>query len=628
MKLSAWSDARAAPGEKAVAVGPGEAGGRRGGARGGRRRGPPGGGERRLRPVDRRPEGRDPRQPRERDALSLRFPRKARPTAEDARVRFRDRYLRRPGGGAAHGGEPRRRGISSQGLPGVGGGLRACRAEGDPRRGVADRDGALIEGGGAIPDAPAVPGGARGRDRKRASVRRLDRSRRDSPRPPPCVALRRPERPGQRRRAAPGHQPGVYGGARKGTVPHDAASRPGLRPPPRGGERDGGRPAAGKRAGGPAPPRGDGLPIPLPGTSRRVAPPARRGALQIVACTRPHPRVGAPPCSIFVLLICSSTSISAWVPCFPPPLACSATYIWWTSARPGNGRSILRASSRAIPISLTKCSTKNPGSKSRLRILGARFDSAQQPGGAAADGGEHRFEGKPRLAPVDQRLADADHGPGDHDLVAHLRVLPGPGTALADDRLSHRLEQGSEGGDGLGVASDHDGKARLAGSHIAAGDGSVHGVDVSPDLRRIVDLLRQRRFRGGHVHDDGPGPGGCQHAVRSEVDLPHIRGKADHAEHHVGRPRDGAGGVRPFRSLREEGTRLLLRAGVHGDVVPLREEVSAHRQPHHPGTDPPDARRLRRYVLHLRSPPCLKVTVLRSWRDRSPGRRRWCPSRR
>ena len=44
-----------------------------------------------VRPVDRRPEGRHPRQPRERDAPSLRGPRGARPAAEDARVRLRDR---------------------------------------------------------------------------------------------------------------------------------------------------------------------------------------------------------------------------------------------------------------------------------------------------------------------------------------------------------------------------------------------------------------------------------------------------------------------------------------------------------------------------------------------------------
>ena len=276
MRLSAWSDVCPPPGKRRAAVGPGEAGGRRGGARGVRRRRPPRGGEHRVRPVERRPEGRHPRQPCERDAPSLRRPRGARPAAEDARVRLRDRLLRRPGRGYVHRGEPPRRGISCRGLPGVGGGLRAGCAEGDPRRGIADRDGALAERGGALADAPAVPGGARGRDRQRAPVRQLGRPRRPSPHPPPCIAVRRSERPGQRRRAAPGHQPGVHRGARKGPVAPDAASRPGLRPPPRGGARNGGRPAAGKRARGPAPPRGDRLPIPLPGASRRVAPPARQ----------------------------------------------------------------------------------------------------------------------------------------------------------------------------------------------------------------------------------------------------------------------------------------------------------------------------------------------------------------
>ena len=55
-------------------------------------------------------------------------------------------------------GESARHGISRRGLPGVGGGLRAGRAEGDPRRGVADRGRALAEGGGALADAPARSG--------------------------------------------------------------------------------------------------------------------------------------------------------------------------------------------------------------------------------------------------------------------------------------------------------------------------------------------------------------------------------------------------------------------------------------------------------------------------------------
>ena len=179
------------PGGEGRPVGPGEAGGRCGGARGPRRRSPSGGGEHRVWTVEHRPEGRHPRQPCERDALSLRRARGARPAAEDVRVRLRGRLLRRPGRGTVDRGCSPRHGISRRGLSGVGGGLRAGRAEGNPGRGIADRDGPLTEGRSARADAPALPGGARGRDRRWASVRQLGRPRRSSAHHPPRVAVRR-----------------------------------------------------------------------------------------------------------------------------------------------------------------------------------------------------------------------------------------------------------------------------------------------------------------------------------------------------------------------------------------------------------------------------------------------------
>ena len=110
----------------------------------------------------------------------------------------------------------------------------------------------------------------------------------------------------------------------------------------------------------------------------------------------------------------------------------------------GSVRPIRRASARAIPMSLMKCSTKKPGSKLPAMIRGPRFESDQLPAAPVATDSQHRVEVEPRLVAVEQRLADADHVGGDQDLVDHLRVLAGAGPPLVDDRLAHRFQSGFE----------------------------------------------------------------------------------------------------------------------------------------------------------------------------------------
>jgi hypothetical protein len=118
-----------------------------------------------------------------------------------------------------------------------------------------------------------------------------------------------------------------------------------------------------------------------------------------------------------------------------------------------------------------------------------------------ADRLQHAVQVQPGAIAVEQGLADADHGAGDDHLVDQLGVLPGPGTALVDDRLTHRLETGHDRLGGLAVAADHDREPRLAGAHVAAGDRGIDRVDPSRG-GRLGDLLRQRGLAGGHVHDD------------------------------------------------------------------------------------------------------------------------------
>jgi hypothetical protein len=57
---------------------------------------------------------------------------------------------------------------------------------------------------------------------------------------------------------------------------------------------------------------------------------------------------------------------------------------------------------------------------------------------------------------VQQALADADHRPGDHDLIAHLGVLPGARSPLMDDVPAERLQHRHHGLDRLRLPADHD----------------------------------------------------------------------------------------------------------------------------------------------------------------------------
>ena len=92
---------------------------------------------------------------------------------------------------------------------------------------------------------------------------------------------------------------------------------------------------------------------------------------------------------------------------------------------------------------LEKCSTKKPGAKLLAMIRGPRFESDQLP--AAPEATDCiTFPGPSRPVGIEQRLADADHVRGDQDLVDHLGVLTGTGTALANDRLAHRLPAGPQ----------------------------------------------------------------------------------------------------------------------------------------------------------------------------------------
>ena len=152
-------------------------------------------------------------------------------------------------------------------------------------------------------------------------------------------------------------------------------------------------------------------------------------------------------------------------------------------------------------MSLMKCSTTNPGSKLRFSTRGARFSSVQHAGRAAANRLQHRLEIQPGARAVEQAFADANHGAGDHDLIAHLRVLAGAGPALVDDVLAHDLEERRHARDRVGVAADHDRQRRVARADVAARHRRVDGGGTL-GARGRRDLDREARLGRRHVDGD------------------------------------------------------------------------------------------------------------------------------
>src|SRR5215217_5619614 len=95
----------------------------------------------------------------------------------------------------------------------------------------------------------------------------------------------------------------------------------------------------------------------------------------------------------------SSASIKACVPLLLWPRAMTVRYISCASVRPGRVRFIRLASSSAMPMSLTKCSTKNPGLKFRCKILGARWSNVQQAAAPPLIDSSMRCRSSPALYP-------------------------------------------------------------------------------------------------------------------------------------------------------------------------------------------------------------------------------------
>jgi hypothetical protein len=137
-------------------------------------------------------------------------------------------------------------------------------------------------------------------------------------------------------------------------------------------------------------------------------------------------------------------------------------------------------------------------------------------------------------------------------------MLAGAGPALVEHPLAHRLEQRHQSIDGRSVAANHDGQGGVACADVSARHGRIHAVRAMR-TRRLVDLLRQRRFGRGHVDEDLSRPWGRERSVCAEIDLTHVGREADDREDDVRLLADPLRCVRPDRAVLDSPSALGFR---------------------------------------------------------------------
>ena len=153
--------------------------------------------------------------------------------------------------------------------------------------------------------------------------------------------------------------------------------------------------------------------------------------------------------------------------------------------------------------------------------------------GAGPYGLHHPLEVETAPGGVDQGLADACHGSGDDDLVAHLGLLAHGHPSAVVDAASHRFEVWPDGFEGGFVGADHEGERRLPCAPVSAryrsvGEGCASGCKPSCNGLHQVGPCRR------HVHRDASAPDGRGDPILSQIHLFDVCRVADDREYDVG----------------------------------------------------------------------------------------------
>ena len=116
-------------------------------------------------------------------------------------------------------------------------------------------------------------------------------------------------------------------------------------------------------------------------------------------------------------------------------------------------------------------------------------------------------------------------------MVAHLGILAAAGRAKIGQGLAHGRKNRFHAFKGRFVAAGHDGQRPLTGADVAAGNGSIQGLDAL-FLGLGIDFLGQGGTGRGHV-DDKTALFTAKDAVFPEIDGLHVLGIADHGNDDV-----------------------------------------------------------------------------------------------
>ena len=203
---------------------------------------------------------------------------------------------------------------------------------------------------------------------------------------------------------------------------------------------------------------------------------------------------------------------------------------------------------------------------------------------AAPGGGVHHLHH--RLRCEAERLTDRERLDRDGvrrsrgEVVERLHRVARPERAGAEEPLAQDLEHGSDAGDGIVLAADHQRQRRALGPGDTAGDRGVDETDAELG-ESCAESLCSLRIGAAHVDDNGAGGERRGDAAPPvEHRLPHSGIVGEHRDH---RPHAGecAGAVGHLACMRRGEARGLLRVGVvHDEPVTGPYEVSCHRPAH------------------------------------------------